>query len=131
MKTTYVKQLFLLVFILMMSLTMLSCSSDSDDDDNDGLIYNQTAYRVTVNFLNFKIVELTPGALLPEKDLEKNTTYLYQVTFFDNAGNVLEVQDHTIVIDGVTGEREINGQSCSWFIRISGDRGDFRVISAS
>lgn len=131
MKTTYVNKMFLLVFILMMSLSMLSCSSDSSDDDNDGLIYNQTANPVTVNFLNVKIVELTPGALLPEKSLEKDTTYLYQVTFFDNAGNVLEVQDHTIVIDGITGEREINGQSCSWFIRISGDVGNFRVIDAS
>ncbi len=131
MKTTHVKTLFLLAFIFMVSMSMLSCSSSSDDKDVDGLIYNQTPYRVTVNFLGIKIVDLSAGELYTEKGLEKDTTYLFQVTVLDNAGAALEVTDSTIVIDSNTDDRDINGQTCSWFIRISEDSAPFRVVSAS
>ncbi|MCP4401193.1 MAG: hypothetical protein GY801_28335 [bacterium] len=131
MERTHVKHVFLVAFMLLVSMTMLSCSDSDKDKDVDGLIYNQTSYRVTVNFLSLKIVELNSGELLPEGSLEKDTTYLFQVTVLNNAGTALEVIDSALVIDSNTDEHNINGQTCSWFIRISGDNAPFGVVSSS
>jgi hypothetical protein len=129
MKISFMKNLCMLLLIFVLSMGMVSC--ESDDDDIDGLIYNQTPHRVQVNFLGIKVVELTPGLLLGESALDKGSTYLFQVTVFESSGNVLEVIDSALVIDDNTGDREINNQTASWFIRISGDNPPFNVVSAS
>ena len=130
MTTTFSKKLFLLVCILLISLTMISCSSSSNKD-TDGLIYNQTSYRVWTNFISLKVVALTAGQMLEERDLEKGNTYVFQVTVFDDSNTAIDVIDSLIYIDYNTGNQNINGRNCNWYIRIYEEAGRFRVFSAS
>ena len=130
MTTTFSKKLFLLVCILLISLTMISCSSSSNKD-TDGLIYNQTSYRVWTNFISLKVVALTAGQMLEERDLERGNTYVFQVTVFDDSNTAIDVIDSFIYIDYNTGNQNINGRNCNWYIQIYEEAGRFRVFSAS
>ncbi len=124
------KKVLLLLCIAAISLMLLSCSSSSSDKKTDGLIYDRAPYRIHVNFLGVKIVEVLPGQLFGEYDLKRGNTYLFQVTVYDGA-NVLEVIDSSMYISSNTSSHEINGQKCHWFIEVSGNKAPFRVVSAS
>ena len=130
MKKTLITKLSLLALMLAMSLIMMSCSSD-DDDESDGLIYNQTSYRAQVNFIGVEIVNVNAGELLANDNLEKDSTYVFQVTLFDSAGSVVQVIDSTMYVDDDDENQEINNTDCSWFISITEENGSFRVLSAS
>ncbi|MCP4401259.1 MAG: hypothetical protein GY801_28670 [bacterium] len=119
----------LLLGLLAISMMLLSCSSSSNND-TDGLIHNKASYRTHVNFHGVKIVEVLPGQLLGEYDLKKGNTYLFQVTVFDG-DKVLQVIDSSIYISSSTSSYEINGQTCHWYIQITGNTTPFRVNSAS
>lgn len=123
------KKMFLLVCIFAISMVMIGCSSSSKD--TDGLIYNQTANRVWVNFISIKVVALAAGQMVEEDDLERGNTYVFQVTVFDDAGNTIDVLDSFIYIDDNTGNQNINGRKCNWYIQVYQEGGRFKVFSAS
>jgi len=129
MKKSVMTMLPLFALVLAMSLLMMSCSSD--DDDSNGLIYNQTTYRAQVNFIGLEIVNVNAGELLANDSLDKGSTYLFQVTLFDSAGNVVQMIDSSMYVDSDDENQEINEQDCSWFISITEENGEFRVLSAS
>ena len=130
MKKTAITKLSLLALILAMSLIMMGCSSD-DDDEADGLIYNQTAYRAQVNFIGIEVVNVNAGGLIANNSLEKNSTYLFQVTLFDSAGTVVGTIDSSLYVDDDNENQTINGTNCSWFISITENESEFTVLSAS
>ena len=130
MKKFHVTNLLLLVIMLAMSLTMMGCSSD-DDDESDGLIYNQTSYRAEVNFIGVEVVNVNAGELIMNDSLDQDSTYLFQVTLFDSAGNVVITIDSSFYVDDDDENQTINETDCSWFISITENNGEFRVLSAS
>jgi len=130
MQKTQITKLSLLALLLAISLLMMSCSSD-DDDEADGLIYNQTTYRAQVNFIGVEVVNVNAGELLANDSLDKDSTYLFQVTLFDSAGNVVETIDSSLYVDDDDENQTFNETDYSWLISITENNGEFRVLSAS
>lgn len=130
MKKPQIATLTLFALLLAMSLLLMSCSSNNDDE-SDGVIFNQTSYRAQVNFIGIEILNVNAGQLLAYDNLDEDTTYLFQVTLFDSAGNVVQVIDSSIYVDNDDENQEINNTDCRWFISITEENGTFRVLSAS
>ncbi len=124
-----VGKLLLLLCVAAISLIMMNCGSSSEKD-TVGLILNETTYRVQVNFIGVKIVELQAGQAHIEYELKKGNSYEFQVTVLDGA-DVLQVIDSLLYIPSNPNEQREENRRYHWIIKISGNEVPFQVTAVS